>query len=78
MALRARGTDVLKLAMAQTFRWVGLGAVLGLAATPVSLRFVQSMLFGVKASDAVTWMMLVALLVVVALAACYLPAGDES
>ena len=74
MALGARMTDVLKLivkgGMALALTGVGLGLVGALALT----RFIASLLFGVSATDAATFITVPIVLLAVALFACYLPA----
>jgi putative ABC transport system permease protein len=74
MALGARPRDVLKLVVGQglllTLVGVGLGVVGALGLT----RLMESLLFGVKATDPLTFAAVSALLIVVALLACYWPA----
>jgi ABC-type antimicrobial peptide transport system permease subunit len=50
------------------------GAIAGIAVAMGVTRFLASFLFGVKAGDLITMAGVAALLVVVALAACYIPA----
>lgn len=74
MALGARPGDVLRLVIRQgmvlTFAGLLLGIVGGLAVT----RVMSDLLFGVTATDAVTFISVGGLLVVVAFLACYVPA----
>ncbi|HEV2836363.1 MAG TPA: ABC transporter permease [Pyrinomonadaceae bacterium] len=74
MALGAQPGDVLKLVLRQgmllTFAGLLLGIVGGLAAT----RVMVDMLFGVTATDALTFLSVGGLLVLVAFLACYVPA----
>jgi putative ABC transport system permease protein len=74
MALGAQPRDVLALVvrqgMALTFAGLLLGIVGGLAVT----RVMNDLLFGVTTTDAVTFMSVAGLLVVVAFLACYVPA----
>jgi putative ABC transport system permease protein len=51
-----------------------VGLVLGLAGAAIMTRFIQSMLFGVAATDPATFVSVSALLAAVALFACYIPA----
>ena len=74
MALGARAANVLKLVIAQGMILVIIGAALGLAAAFALTRVMTSMLYGVSPTDPATFAMIVFLLVVVALVACYLPA----
>ena len=53
---------------------VGCGIALGLAAALVVTRFLSSQLFGVTATDAITFVAIALLLAAVALVACYIPA----
>jgi putative ABC transport system permease protein len=74
MALGAQRRDVLKLVVAQgmTLTLVGIGV--GLAAALALTRLMRSLLFEVSVTDPLTFAGLAALLSVVALLACYLPA----
>jgi putative ABC transport system permease protein len=51
-----------------------VGAVVGVAAAWGVTRLMGDMLFGVKAGDPVTYIVVVAMLAMVALLACYMPA----
>jgi len=74
MALGARPQHVLAEVLGQAARMVGLGVVLGLAGAFALTRLMAKLLFGVSATDPVTFVGVAALLSIVALAACYLPA----
>ena len=74
LALGARPYDVLRLILAHGFSLALIGVVLGLAASLAVTRLLSSLLFGVQAIDFLTFGTLSALLIVVALLACYLPA----
>ncbi|HEY9231340.1 MAG TPA: ABC transporter permease [Blastocatellia bacterium] len=74
MALGAQPRDVLKLVIAQGLRQVLLGVAIGLAAALALTRWLRSLLFGVSATDAPTFVAITFLLIGVALVACYLPA----
>ena len=50
------------------------GVALGLAAAFALTRLIKSMLFDVSTTDAATFAVIAALLTLVALAACYIPA----
>ena len=50
------------------------GVVLGIGGALALTRFMNSLLFGVTAKDPVTFACVVAMLALVALAACYIPA----
>jgi ABC-type antimicrobial peptide transport system permease subunit len=74
MALGARRPDIVRLVLRQGLTLVGIGLVLGLAGSVGVTRFLKTLLFGVTATDPVTFVGISALVVLVALAACYLPA----
>ncbi|HEU5238335.1 MAG TPA: ABC transporter permease [Pyrinomonadaceae bacterium] len=74
IALGARAGDVLKLVIRQAMQLVLLGVVLGLFASVALTRIMKSLLFGVTATDPMTLAAVAALLTVVGLFACYLPA----
>jgi putative ABC transport system permease protein len=74
MALGARPGDVLRLVLRQAFTLAGTGIVIGLAGAVVVTQLLGSMLFGVKATDPLTYAGVVALLGIVALVASYIPA----
>jgi putative ABC transport system permease protein len=74
MALGARGGDIVQLVLRQGLILVAGGMVVGLAAALGVSRFLSSLLFGVSATDAITYVAISVLLGLVGLAACYLPA----
>ena len=76
IALGAQTGDILHSVLGQGFRLALLGVGLGLLAALALTRLLarSSMLFGVSATDPVTFSLVAALLTLVALAACYLPA----
>ena len=74
MAVGAQSHNVIKLVLSKAVVLVAIGATVGLAASVGVTRFLKSVLFGVQAGDPVTLLAVSALLVLVALAACYIPA----
>ncbi|MGA2430284.1 MAG: ABC transporter permease [Candidatus Acidiferrum sp.] len=74
MALGASQGDVLRLVLRQTVLMTGLGITVGLAGAAAVTQLLTSLLFGVKATDPGTYAAVVALLVLAALAASYIPA----
>ncbi len=74
MALGAERRDVLKLVVAQGMTLTLIGIGVGLAAALALTRLMRSLLFEVSVTDPLTFAGLAALLSVVALLACYLPA----
>ena len=74
MALGAQKADVLKLVLGQGMMLTMIGIAIGLSAALVLTRLMKSLLFGVSATDPVTFAVASLLLAAVALLACYLPA----
>jgi putative ABC transport system permease protein len=74
IALGARSIDILKLVVGQGMRLVVIGLVAGLAASFVLTRLLSKLLFGVSATDPLTFGAVALILTVIALFACWLPA----
>ncbi len=74
MAIGAQKSDVLKLFMREGLKLVLAGLVIGLAGAFALTRLLQSLLFGVSATDGPTFALVALGLLVVALLACYIPA----
>jgi len=74
MALGAREADVLQLVLRDGMRMALAGAGLGLAAALALTRFMKNVLYGVSVTDPLTFVAVAAFLLLVAFAACYLPA----
>jgi putative ABC transport system permease protein len=74
MALGANPRDVFRLVLNEGLRVVLVGVAIGTAAALLLTRLMASLLFGVKPTDPLTFAAVAALLVCVALAACYIPA----
>jgi predicted permease len=74
IALGATPREVFGLVLRQGVILAGLGIVSGLAASLALTRALSSFLFGVSATDPLTFAAVALLLMVVALLACYLPA----
>jgi putative ABC transport system permease protein len=74
MALGAQPRDVLKLIVGQGMKLAMIGVAVGLAAALAMTRLMSRLLFGVSATDPLTFAFIVVLLTAVALLACYLPA----
>jgi putative ABC transport system permease protein len=74
MALGAQQRDVLQLVVRQGSRLIFIGVGTGIAAALALTRLMSSLLFGVTASDPVTFVGVAILLAVIAVAACYIPA----
>jgi predicted permease len=74
LALGAQKWDVLRLMIGQSMRLVLAGLGLGLVASVGLTRWLKSLLFGVSATDPLTFVMIAVLLMLVALLACTVPA----
>jgi putative ABC transport system permease protein len=74
IALGADRRDVLRIVLGEAMSLAAAGVVLGLAGASAATRLIQSLLFGVTATDTATFAGIAALLVTTALVASYLPA----
>ncbi|HVF21563.1 MAG TPA: FtsX-like permease family protein, partial [Pyrinomonadaceae bacterium] len=74
MALGAQRRDVLGLFISDGMRLVLLGLLTGLGGAFALTRVMASLLFGVSATDVTTFAIVAAVLTVIGLLACYLPA----
>ena len=74
MALGARSGDVIKLVLRQGMQLAAIGIVAGLAGALGLTRVMNSLLFGVSTTDALTFATVPALLAAVAFAATVIPA----
>ena len=74
MAMGAQRSDILRMAVGEGALVVAVGVVVGLAGSAVMTRFLRSLLFGVKATDPLTYLAIAGLLTVVTLFACLVPA----
>jgi putative ABC transport system permease protein len=74
MALGAQTGDVLRLVVRQGMRPALVGIGIGLAAALGLTRLVKTLLFGVTATDPLTFIVISLLLISVALPACWIPA----
>jgi len=74
MALGAQPLDVLRLVIRQGMSLTLAGLVIGIVAGTFVTRVLTDMLFGVTPRDPLTFVGVPALLLVVALLACYIPA----
>jgi predicted permease len=78
LALGARPNDVLALVVGQGSRLIALGLGVGVVLALGLARLLSSFLYGVGASDPLTYVALIFVLGSVALLACYLPARHAS
>ena len=74
IALGAQRGDVLRLVFKQGLTFIVSGIVIGLVGAFMLSRLMESLLFGISATDPATFIVVSLLLVVVALLACYIPA----
>ena len=74
VALGAQPADVMRLVMGQGLRMALAGVAIGLGAALGLTRLMAEQLFGVSAHDPLTFMGVALLLLLVAVAACYIPA----
>ena len=74
MALGARPADVLRLALGQGVRLAGCGVAIGLVAALAVSHLMVHRLYGIKPTDAPTYVAGAALAIIVAVAACWIPA----
>ena len=78
MALGAEKTDVLRMVIGQGLKLALIGVAIGIAGALALTRFLSSLLYGVEPTDPLTFIAVSLVLVVVALAACYIPARRAS
>jgi putative ABC transport system permease protein len=74
MALGARSGDVLRLIVRQGMALVLIGAALGLGGAFAATRLIRGLLFDIGATDPLTFASVTALITLIALLACYIPA----
>ncbi|HZM90614.1 MAG TPA: ABC transporter permease [Blastocatellia bacterium] len=74
MALGARQSNVLGMVIRQGMMLAVIGLVIGLAAAWLATRAMASLLFGVSATDPLTFALISVVLAGVALGACFVPA----
>ncbi|MGA3049868.1 MAG: ABC transporter permease [Terracidiphilus sp.] len=74
MAIGAQRSDVLRLVLGEAARMASFGLIIGIVASLAITRLLSSLLFGVSATDPLTFVGVAALLSIVALAASWVPA----
>jgi ABC-type antimicrobial peptide transport system permease subunit len=74
MALGAGRQDVLLMVLRDGARMAFIGAAIGVAAALALTQLMEKMLFGVQPTDPITFISVPALLCVIALFSCFLPA----
>ena len=78
MALGAKAGNVLLMVLTQAGRMALIGVAVGLLASLALTRLIATMLFGVNPYDPFTFLSVATVLLLVAIAACYLPARRAS
>ncbi|MGH9704891.1 MAG: FtsX-like permease family protein [Candidatus Acidiferrales bacterium] len=74
VALGAQPADIYRLVIGQGLTLAGIGIGIGLAASFGLTRLMASQLYGLTATDPITFAGVAILLILVALAACFIPA----
>ncbi len=74
MALGAQEDNILRMILLRGLRLVAVGVILGVAASLMLTRFITSQIWGISATDPVTFVGVAILMIIVALTACYIPA----
>ena len=74
VALGAKQGNIMRMVLLRGLRLVAAGIVVGVAASLVLTRFIASQIWGIAATDAVTFASVAILLTTVALAASWIPA----
>ena len=78
MALGASGSSVVRMVVRHGLLLTGIGIAIGLAGSWAATRSLKNLLYGVSATDPVTFAEVAALLTLIALAACWIPARRAS
>jgi putative ABC transport system permease protein len=74
MALGAERSHIFRMVVKQGMRMAALGATLGILGSLGLMQLLRALLFGVQPTDPLTFGIATAILGIVALAACYIPA----
>ena len=78
LAMGARPEQVRRLVVSETFTLAAVASIAGLGAAWALTRYLGSILYGVTALDAATFVAMPVILMTVALAAAYVPASRAS
>jgi putative ABC transport system permease protein len=78
LALGAKSTQVVGLIVRQGMKTIGAAIVVGLGASAVASKYIATQLYGVSTTDPIVFALVPAVLAVVALIACWLPARRAS
>ena len=74
IALGAQRRDILRMVLGHGANMALIGVALGLLGALGLTRLMSGLLFGISATDPITFLVVACLLTLVALAACYIPA----
>ena len=74
IALGASPANILSLVVRQGMALAFAGVTLGLGASFLLVRLIRSLLFGIRATDPITFAGIALLLAIITLLACYIPA----
>jgi ABC-type antimicrobial peptide transport system permease subunit len=74
MALGAKPSEVFRLVVADGLKLTGVGIAIGVAGSILMARWLTTLLFGVAPGDPVTLAVTAGTLLIVAVAACFIPA----
>lgn len=74
IALGAQVRNIMSLILKHGLLLAGIGLVIGVAGAFALTRFMKGMLFGVETTDTITFLSVIALIMVASIAACLLPA----
>ena len=78
IALGASANSVIRMIVARGLALTGVGLVIGLIAASAATRALKNILYGVAATDPLTFACVSALLAIIALIACWAPARRAS
>jgi ABC-type antimicrobial peptide transport system permease subunit len=74
VALGARTVDVLRLIVGEGLRLIAAGLLIGVLAAFAATKLMKSVLYGVSATDPLTFIVIAAGLLIAGLLACWIPA----
>ena len=74
LAVGAGRHDIFRMVIGQGARLAGIGIAIGLGAALFATRLLASQLYGVKSTDPITFAAVAAMLLAIAILACYIPA----
>jgi putative ABC transport system permease protein len=78
MALGASASTVVRMVVRHGIVLTGIGVAIGLVASWAATRSLKNLLYGVTATDPITFAAVAALLTIIALVACWIPARRAS